>query len=580
MKRILLPLLAALEWSLVCQAALQPGKKDFDRTLLTNHQPMLVSHRSAPARQQAPKQGVTATLNYEKLKNMASPRSGHLMFPSGNGFVVVGGNGSASAELYENGQFRPLTISAPHTEGFVVSLGNGRYMVGGSDVSAGSESLAKKTDIWNPTTKTFAAGPDMTTGRHGCNAISIADGKAFVSGNYFGEDKVMDYYDGTTFKGVGNMDARYSPYLFYSSEGYVVSMSYFNADMDIMELYTFSDGSKSLLADCYDLATGETKYVATPYDEEIMPSLLPSGMLSSDYHFTHNGQNFYMILAGMVDETQPEGFLYVLLYYNAEENKTYIFDKFQIPMQHPVSGETITYRGGVIVNQQKQEAYLIGWSGDDTNQTLHVVSFNYTTNDWTIASATGFNHDMTDTAAWTLLSDGRLACTGGITGGQGASNEAYIFTPPVAGQGSDDTPAAAGTTLMVYTKDGTVTTFELKDKPKAKFEGKNLHIVSSKADVTYALSDVVRFTYVRSAVGIQERDADNETEISYQKEDGTLVLSQMPANATVAVYGLNGKLLKKLTTTHAGTFRLNLSMLPQGVYIVKAGTITYKLMKR
>ena len=46
------------------------------------------------------------------------------------------------------------------------------------------------------------------------------------------------------------------------------------------------------------------------------------------------------------------------------------------------------------------------------------------------------------------------------------------------------------------------------------------------------------------------------------------------------VYTLDGKLVKELTTQHAGTFRLNLSTLPQGVYIVKADTLTYKLLKR
>ena len=300
-------------------------------------------------------------------------------------------------------------------------------------------------------------------------------------------------------------------------------------------------------------------------------------LLGQTYHRIVDYGILAMVLTGLIDESLPAGYRYVLLYYNADENKTYLFDDFDIPMNHPATGEEIEYRGGVIVNQQRQEAYLIGRSGDNEDLTLHIVSFNYATHKWTIASAGGFNHDMTDQAAWTLLADGRLACTGGAVSSRNVSAEAYIFTPPVAGQTGE---GGSGTTLMVTTKDGTVTTFELTDRPKAKFEGKHLHIVSAKADVTYALADVLRFTYARSVVGIEERSADTDADISYQQADGTLVLSQMPANATVAVYTLDGKSVKTLTTTHAGTFRLNLSSLPNGVYIVKAGTITYKLLKR
>ena len=589
MKRLLIPILAVLVWPILCQAALQPGKTVTDRSLITPQRPMLTTRLTA--RQNTPaRQGVTATLSYERLADMASPRTGHVMFSSGNGFVVVGGSNSsgellATAELYENGQFRTVSLNAPHADGFAVPLGGGRYMVGGCYAGATNNTAGKKTEIWNPSTKTFTAGPDMTVGRAACTAICIPSGSAagqvFVSGNYFADDKVMDLYDGTSFRAVGNMDGRYHPYLFYLSDGSVVSMSYIGSDLGIMDLYTYSDGSRGLLADCYDIATGKTTYLPTPYDDKLMPAPLPCGMSASDYHFTVNGESLYMVLAGIVDETQPTGFRYVLLYYSGDENKTYIFSDFEIPMKDPATGEDIEYRGGVIVNEQRHEAYLIGRSGNSENQTLHIVSFNYITNDWTIATASGFNHDMTDQAAWTLLADGRLACTGGAVSSHNVSKEAYIFTPPVAGQGGGgEEPAASGTTLMVYTKDGTVTTFELSDKPKAKFEGKNLHIVSQKADVTYALSDVLRFTYARSQVGIQERSADDDTEISYQKDDGTLVLSQMAANATVAVYTTDGKLVKKLTTSHAGTFRLNLSSLPYGVYIVKAGTITYKLLKR
>ena len=50
-------------------------------------------------------QGVTATLKYEKVADMTVARMSHQFFPSGNGFVVVGGRTTCfqltrTAELY------------------------------------------------------------------------------------------------------------------------------------------------------------------------------------------------------------------------------------------------------------------------------------------------------------------------------------------------------------------------------------------------------------------------------------------------------------------------------------------------
>ena len=92
---------------------------------------------------------------------------------------------------------------------------------------------------------------------------------------------------------------------------------------------------------------------------------------------------------------------------------------------------------------------------------------------------------------------------------------------------------------------------------------------------------MLRFLYTkRSLVGIDDLEAQTDpTAIDYQ-QDGTLVISQLRAGAGVGVYGMDGKLVQQLKARHAGTYRLSLSSLPKGVYIVKADNITYKIMKR
>lgn len=574
-KQLLLPLLLAM-LPLLALAQAKPLSGEVVSAPKVIEAP--APYKSRYDANKAPAQGVMAKLKYERLADMSKARTSHLVFPTGDGgFVVVGGTSAGytdvtTAEVYSNGAWKTLALGSSHADAFSAILPDGRVMIGGGD--------GKQTELYSPASQKFTSGPDMTLAREGCKAIVVGN-KVYVSGNSGGgADNVMDCYDGSTFKGVGDMDARYHPYLFYSSEGYIVSMSFLNSDVNMIDFYTFSDGSKGLLADRYNMSTGETKYVATPYDETLMPTLLPDDMRSSDYHFTAGGENLYMILAMMADDTQAEGFRNVLLYYDAEENKTYIFSKLSIPMTHPVTGESIEWRGGVIVNEAKYEAYLIGHSGDYADETLHILSFNYTTEEWTLASASGFNHDMTETAAWTLLADGRLACTGGAISSMNPSAEAYIFTPPVAGRGDEnpDDPQVKGNTLVVTTKDGVKTTYLLSEKPQVRFEGKDLRVVSTKADVTYKISDILRFTYVRySSTGIDEI-TDDPAGVDYR--DGELVISGIKAGAAVGVYAADGKMVRQLTVQHAGTFRLSLSQLPQGVYVVKADNVSYKIMKR
>lgn len=135
-------------------------------------------------------------------------------------------------------------------------------------------------------------------------------------------------------------------------------------------------------------------------------------------------------------------------------------------------------------------------------------------------------------------------------------------------------------TLIVLTKDNVLHQFILADKPTVTFEGTQLKVTCEKASASasFNLSDIIRFTYAgKDASGIDEMTV-NPTEISM--EEGVLVISQMKANSTVNVYSMDGKLVRQLTAQRAGTYRLSLSSLPAGVYIVKVDTITYKITKR
>ena len=561
MKRLsILLFMATLGWPTVMLATIPATRADADKT------------------------GVISGLKYEKLPDMKVARLWHQTFPTSNGLVVVGGHTTGfsptqTAEIYRDGKWQELSIGSAHDGGFSVMLNDGRWMVGGGFSQANGVGQLKDVDIYDPQSNAFQSGPSLSKARALAKAINM-NGNIYVSGNWYTDDNTMDFFDGSSFSAVGNMSGRSNPHMMQDKDGNILVLGTQNTYGDAMELYTFSDGSKGIAADRYNPSTGNTDNAATNFSDTCFPLTLPNDFRSSDALFTFAGQNFYMLLCK--EQTSGNDYIYKIYLYGINDGKYYQFGNFHIPSTHPETGEEISYRGGVYVNNTKRELYLIGSSAKQQNETVHIISFNYTTYEWTIASAPGFSYDLMQ-GSWTLMPDGRLACTGGYTDSNShPSSEAYLFTPPTAGESSGETPdpQKSSKTLVVLTKDGAKTEFLLGDNPKVLFEGKNLRITSTKADVTYALADILRFTYVNTnPTGINElAEMDDPTEVSYQ--DGTLVLSQLKERAFVGVYSLDGKLVQQLRAGHRGTYRLNLSMLPKGVYIVKADTITYKIMKR
>jgi hypothetical protein len=175
------------------------------------------------------RQGVTAQLRYEQIANMNTPRMGHQAFPSGNGLVVVGGHTTGfqftpTAELYLDGTWTSLSIGNAHDGAFSVPLPDGRFMVGGGFSAAGGVGQSKAVDIYDPNTRTFTVGSQLTVARAQSQAISVGS-RVYVSGNWYADDKVMDCYDGSSFTAVGDMDGRSVPYLFADRSGNVYSMS-------------------------------------------------------------------------------------------------------------------------------------------------------------------------------------------------------------------------------------------------------------------------------------------------------------------------------------------------------------------
>ena len=427
MKKRLTLILTALLMSMVCLQAqpIQEGK-------VFNAVPFKA--RAKTNRAAEADQGVTATLKYEKVADMKTARIGHQIFPTaGGGVVVVGGHTTnfaltTSAELYQNGQWRDLSISSPHDGAFSVILNDGRVMVGGGYSSNSGVGQSKRVDIWDPSTQSFSKGPDLSVARANCKAIAMSKG-VYVVGNWYAEDETFDYYNGSTFSSVGYALPRTSPYLYTnnSSEMYILAPTD-NYGKEV-ELEKNKSGELRFPGFFYDESDGKTYYMFYSVYVDNKPLLLPSEFRTTDYYCKE--YECYFILTKKGNE-------YLITAPAPALETTYTLPTVKIPTSDPKTNAAISWRGGVFVNEAKHELYLIGSSGTATNQTVYIYNYNYEEDVWTLASAEGFNYDLMG-GSWSLLPDGRLMCAGG-SGGDNftAKKDVCIFTLPT--DGTEDNP--------------------------------------------------------------------------------------------------------------------------------------------
>jgi hypothetical protein len=191
-------------------------------------------------------------------------------------------------------------------------------------------------------------------------------------------------------------------------------------------------------------------------------------------------------------------------------------------------------------------------------------------------------HDL-QMASWTVLADGRIACTGGgVKDNFDAQSLAYIFTPPTAGKDYEETPdnpTSGGPKLVVWLKSGDKVVYELADVPVTTFSGSQLIIRTNKVTIPYERKNVLRYTYEDVVTkGIELMPGERRVEMN--RDGDEITFRGLVVGSTASIYAVNGTLVEQRKVTDKQPLTLSLKNRPNGVYIVKAGTETIKVMKR
>ena len=134
------------------------------------------------------------------------------------------------------------------------------------------------------------------------------------------------------------------------------------------------------------------------------------------------------------------------------------------------------------------------------------------------------------------------------------------------------------TAFIVLMKDGSTQTYRLTDRPVITIQDRQLHIQSEVGDVLIPVGNLIRYTFERyDLTGVMDL-REEEPEMEYRNSE--LVVTGLKVGTNVDIYDLSGKLVRHLESRRNGSYRLSLSDLSKGVYVVKVNQTTLKILKR
>lgn len=118
----------------------------------------------------------------------------------------------------------------------------------------------------------------------------------------------------------------------------------------------------------------------------------------------------------------------------------------------------------------------------------------------------------------------------------------------------------AQNTLNIHQKSGGVVSYGFSEKPVVTYAGEYMHVETVSVSIDYPVTDVQKLTF-----------EDRESSI------GELRVEEKSSD--LLIYNLKGQLVKK-AESEDGISQLDIQELPAGIYVVKNGKTTFKIVKK
>lgn len=130
--------------------------------------------------------------------------------------------------------------------------------------------------------------------------------------------------------------------------------------------------------------------------------------------------------------------------------------------------------------------------------------------------------------------------------------------------------------IVLTLASGSQVTYMLDEQPKVTFQGDDLTITTHLNEVTYASSDVLKFTYSKvNTDGI----GSVSTNANFSIIGNVLVASNLVPNSEITVYSVDGLLLVSDRTDYNGSVSVTLPKISNNVYLIKTNTANFKITK-
>lgn len=120
--------------------------------------------------------------------------------------------------------------------------------------------------------------------------------------------------------------------------------------------------------------------------------------------------------------------------------------------------------------------------------------------------------------------------------------------------------AFAQNTLNIHQKTGGVVSYSFCEKPVVTCTDDGIHLVTNSVEVDYPLSNLDKFTF-----------EDNTSPSGIIRTEG--------GSSNVQIYSVGGTLVKTVKANE-GTTTFTTDDLPAGIYVIKNGKLTYKIVKK
>lgn len=130
--------------------------------------------------------------------------------------------------------------------------------------------------------------------------------------------------------------------------------------------------------------------------------------------------------------------------------------------------------------------------------------------------------------------------------------------------------------FVIWAKNGTHVCYALNEKPKVLFRGSDLLVVSKGIEVSYPLSDMLRFTVENETI---TSITDLLSEKVHPKIEGEyLIFPNTTVNSNVQIFSINGTLIFQKTIQTKGNYSYPISNLKSGIYLVIINKLSYKIL--